>query len=106
MEEVDRHTLLLHHPEGLLLIILYDSVLAVFFFSFNYFWLCWVFIAARGLSLAAASGGYSLLRCAGFSWLWLILLRSMGSRRASFSSFSTRASVVAARGLSSCGTWA
>ena len=27
------------------------------------FWLCWVFDAARGLSLAVASGGWSLLRC-------------------------------------------
>ena len=24
------------------------------------FWLCWVFITARGLSLVVASGGYSL----------------------------------------------
>ena len=29
---------------------------------FIYFWLCWVFVAARGLSLVVASGGYSLLR--------------------------------------------
>ena len=28
---------------------------------FIYFWLRWVFIAACGLSLAVASGGYSLL---------------------------------------------
>ena len=26
-----------------------------------YFWLCWVFIAAQGLSLVAASGGYFLV---------------------------------------------
>ena len=32
-----------------------------------YFWLHWVFVAARGLSLVAASGGYSSLWCAGFS---------------------------------------
>ena len=24
-------------------------------------WLCWVFVAVRGLSLAVASGGYSLV---------------------------------------------
>ena len=30
-----------------------------------YFWLCWVFVAACGLSLVVASAGYSLLRCAG-----------------------------------------
>ena len=35
--------------------------LYIFFFKINkfiylYFWLCWVFVAAHGLSLAAASG--------------------------------------------------
>ena len=29
--------------------------------------LCWVFIAAHGLSLVAESGGYSSLQCTGFS---------------------------------------
>ena len=29
--------------------------------GFIYFWLRWVFVAARGLSLVAASGGYSSL---------------------------------------------
>ena len=55
------------------------------------FWLCWVFVAVRGLSLVAASGGYSMLWCAGFSLRWLLLLQSTDSRRA---------------GFSSCGTWA
>ena len=41
-----------------------------------YFWLCWVFIAACGLSLVAASGGYSSLRCMGFSLSWLLLLQN------------------------------
>ena len=51
------------------------------FFKFNFiFWLRWVFVAARGLSLAAVSGGYSSLRCAGFSLRWLLLLQSVGSR--------------------------
>ena len=67
----------------------------LFFFKlinlFIYFWLRWVFVAARGLSLVAASGGYSSLQCAGFLLQWLLLLRSMGSRHA---------------GFSSCGTWA
>ena len=49
-------------------------------FYFIYFWLCWVFVAARGLSLVAARGGYSSLRCAGFSLRWLLLLQSSGSR--------------------------
>ena len=64
------------------------------FFKINlfiYFWLYWVFIAVRELSLVAASGGYSLLRCTGFSLQWLLLLQSTGSRRV---------------GFSSCGTWA
>ena len=43
------------------------------------------------LSLVAVSRGYSLLRCAGSSLRRLLLLQSMGSRRAAFSS---------------CGRWA
>ena len=46
-------------------------------------------IAVRGLSLVAASWGYSLLRCEGFSLRWLLLLQSTGSRRAGFSSCGT-----------------
>ena len=57
-----------------------------------YFWLRWVFVAARGLSLVAVSGGYSLLRCVGFLW-WLLLLWALGAR----------ASVVVVHRLSSCG---
>ena len=49
-------------------------------FIFLNFWLHWVFVAVRGLSLVAASGGYSSLRCAGFSLRWLLLLWSTGSR--------------------------
>ena len=60
-------------------------------YLFIYFWLCWAFVAARRLSLVTVSGGYSLLRCVGFSLWWLLLLQSMGSRHASFSS---------------CGLWA
>ena len=73
-----------------------------FFFLINlfiYFWLSWVFVAVRGLSLVAASGGYSSLRCAGFSLRWLLLLRSTGSRHTGFSSCGTRALFVA-HGLS------
>ena len=65
-----------------------------FFLIFN-FWLCLVFIAARGLSLVVVSRGCSSLQCAGFSegfsLRWLLLLQSTGSRRT---------------GFSSCGTWA
>ena len=70
------------------------------FIFYFYFWLCWVFVAMRGLPLVAASRGYSSLRCAGFSLQWLLLLRSMGSRSVGFSSCGTRA--LECR-LSSCG---
>ena len=71
-----------------------DENVLIFFCFFkliNYFWLCWVFVAAHALSLVSASGGYSSLQCTGFSLQWLLLLRSTGSRHA--------ASVVVARGL-------
>ena len=55
---------------------------AFFFFNlFIYFWLCWVFVSVRGLSLVAASGGHSSSRCAGLSLSWPLLLRSTSSRR-------------------------
>ena len=65
--------------------------MALFFF----FWLHWVFVAAHGPSLVAASRGYylvvvrGLLICGGFS--------CCGAR-----DLGMRASVVVARGLSSC----
>ena len=76
-------------------------VYVLFFYKFIslciYLWLCWVFLAARGLSLVVVSGGYSL-RCSapasygsGFS--------CCGAR-----ALGTRASVVMAHGLSSCGS--
>ena len=64
-------------------------------YLFIYFWLCWVFVSVRGLSLVAASGGQSSSRCAGLSPSRPLLLRSTGSRRAG--------SVVVAHGLS-CST--
>ena len=64
--------------------------LKLIYFIFIYFWLCWVFIAVRGLSLVAASGGYSTLQCTGFSLRWLLLLRSTGPRLAGFSSCGSR----------------
>ena len=74
----------------------------MFFYLFIY-WLHWVFVVARGLSLVAASGGYSLLRYAGFSLRWLLWLRSTGSRHAGFRSCGSRA--LDCR-LSSCGAQA
>ena len=101
---LQNHYLLKGHEDILLyfLLVLIVLVLAfplglqsIFFLKehlFIYlFWLHWVFVAAHGLSLVATSGGYSPLLCAGFSLWWLLLLRSMGSRRAAFSSCGTRA---------------
>ena len=62
-----------------------DFILFYFIYLFR---LCCVFIAACGLSLVVASGGYSFLRCAGFLLQWLLLLQSMGSRHTGFSSCS------------------
>ena len=77
------------------------DLMYLFIYLFIY-WLCWVFVTARGLSLVeasglslvAASGGYSLLQCEGFSLPWLLLLQSTG-----FSSCGTWASVVVTRRL-------
>ena len=58
------------------------NILFFFFFInlFIYFWLCWVFISVRGLSLVVASKGLSSSRCAGLSLSRPLLLRSTGSR--------------------------
>ena len=70
--------------------LLFCQIEFLFFFMYTnlfiYFWLHWVFLAAHRLSLVAVSGGYSFLRCAGFSLPWPLLLRSMGSTCAGFSS--------------------
>ena len=63
----------------------------ILFLNFIYFWLRWVFVAACRLSLVVASGGYSSLPCLVFSFWWLILLQSMGSRHAGFGSCGARA---------------
>ena len=72
----------------------------VLFFSINlfiYLFLAgWVFVAARGLSLVAASGGYSSLRCG--------LLISMASLCCRARTLGARALVVAVCELSSCGS--
>ena len=59
------------------------SVVFIFIFLFLlfiYFWLCWVFISVRGLSLVVASGGHSSLWCTGLSLLRPLLLWTTGSR--------------------------
>ena len=75
------------------------SMYFIYLYKFIYFWLRWVFVAARGLSLVAVSGGYSSLWCMGFSLWWLLLLQNTGSRRVGFSSCGTRASLVMVHGL-------
>ena len=75
----------LHFPWGMLspqscYSDLSQTLIFCFFLIIIYFWLCWVFIAVRGL----------YLRCTGFSLQWLLLLPSTGYR---------------ACGLSSCSSW-
>ena len=62
------------------------------------FFVCWVFVAVCGLSLIVVSGGRSSLQCTGFS------LRALSCCAAW--ALGTRTSVVAARGLCSCGSQA
>ena len=66
-----------------------------FIYLFIYFWVCWVFVSVRGLSLVVASGVHSSSRCAGLTLSRPLFLRSTGSRRAG--------SVVVAHGPS-CST--
>ena len=72
----------------------------VLFYFFN-FWLHWVFVAAHGLSLVAASRGHSSLWCAGPSLQWPLPLQSTGSRHVGLSSCGSQAPV---HRLSSCGS--
>ena len=51
-------------------------------YLFIYFWLCWVFVSVRGLSLVVTGGGHSSSRCTGLSLSRPLFLRSTGSRRA------------------------
>ena len=69
----------------------YPKLIWFFFFNLFFFWLHWVFVAVHGLFLVVASGGCSLLWCAGFSLWWLLLSRSMGSRVRRLHSCGTRA---------------
>ena len=67
---------------------------------FVQFCLHWVFVAAHRLSVVSESGGYSPLRCTGFSMRWLLLLLNTGYRRVGFSSCGSPA---LEHRLSSCG---
>ena len=68
-------------PTGLAYTYIYINIYIYF-----YFWLHWVFVAVHGLFLVVVRGGYSSLRCMGFSLRWLLLLWSTGSRHVGFSS--------------------
>ena len=48
--------------------------------DFFFFWLCWVFVAVRALSLVVEGRDYSWLWYLGFSLWWFLLLLSTGSR--------------------------
>ena len=60
----------------------------LFIFKIMCFWLCWVLVAAHGLSPVGVSGGHSLSRC--------IMAASLVAW----------AQVLGTHRLSSCGTWA
>ena len=83
-------------PEDITLIEIRQSqkdkycMIPLFIYLLIYFWLRWVFVAARRLSLHEAIRGYSSLWCAGFS-LRSLLLWSTGSRHSGFSSCGTHA---------------
>ena len=63
-------------------LVLFFLKLIIYLFIFYFFWLCWVFVSVRGLSLVVASGGHSSSRCAGLSLSRPLLLWSTSSRRA------------------------
>ena len=76
----------------------------VFFLNFylcTYFWLCWVFIAARAFLQLQRVGATLQLLCAGFSLQWLLLLWSSGSRACRLSGWGFR---TLEHRLRSCGT--
>ena len=73
----------------------------IYIYLFIYlFWLCWIFTAARRLSLVSWAG-VTLSQCTDFSLQWLLLLWGTGSRAHGLSSCSSRA---LEHKFSSCGT--
>ena len=69
---------------------------SLFFFFLNLSLAVLVFIALRGLSLVAVSGGFIAV-----SGLLIVVVSRCGAR-----ALGVRTSVVVADGLSSCGSWA
>ena len=81
------HSWLLNPVSGLFILLVWNIHLNLFkkylfIYLFIYFWLCWIFVSVRGLSLVAESGGHSSSWCAGLSLSRPLLLWSTGSRRA------------------------
>ena len=79
-----------------------SDIIFLKFILFIYFWLCWVFVAVRGLSLVAASGAS---HCGGFSCCqsWALGAQASVAVACGLSSCGSRA---LERRLSSCGAWA
>ena len=75
------------------------SLFSFLIYLFINFWLCWVFVCVRGLSLVAASRGHSSSRCAGLSPSRPLPLRGTGSRRAGSAIVAHGPSRSAARGI-------
>ena len=76
----DLKSIPLSQDASVLLLLFFVCLFVCFYFFI--LWLCWVFVSVRGLSLVAASGGHSSLRCTGLSLSRPLLLWSTGSRRA------------------------
>ena len=74
-----------------MMMMMMTAVFLFFVFSHLFIFGCVGSSLLRGLSLVVESGGYSLLRCTGFSLRWLLLLWSTGSRHVGFSSCGMRA---------------
>ena len=84
-------------PTGILCF--FKNYLFCLFIYLFYFWLRWVFVAARRLSLVAVSGGLLFIAVCRL----LIAVVSLCCRARALG---TRASVLVARRLNSCGSWA
>ena len=84
------------HYRAFYLLFIFKILFYFFFFiPFFFFWLCWVFVAVRRLFSSCDERG-----------LLFVAVRGLLIVVASLVVLGTQASVVAARGLSSCSMWA
>ena len=81
----------------------FNKFIYLLIYLFIYFWLRWVFVAARGLSLVAVSGGCSSLPCTGSSLPWLLVAEHRLQVHGPQQLWHT-GSVVVARGIQSAGS--